>query len=454
MKRRKQEESVPEILTESLQDADPEIAALLEAETSRQQQWLNLVASENVCSRAVLEALGSPATNKYSEGYPGARHYGGCDVIDQIELLCRARALQLFGLSTDTWGVNVQSLSGTGANYQVYAALMRPHDRMMGLNLTHGGHMSFGYHSGRVKVSAASIIYETLPYNVDLNTGVIDYADLESTATRFRPRVIVAGASSYCQNIDYARIREICNKIGAFLVADIAHTAGLIATRCIPGPFQYADVVTTATQKTLRGPRGALIYYKKELENSMNFSVFPSSQGGPHNHTIAALAVALREAMTPEFAEYQRDLLENLKAFEQTLIDAGYTTVGGRSDIHMLVLSLADKGIDGSRVSAACERAHIAISATTIPGDTYSLPRAIRLGTTTMTSRGFKKDDFIKAAKLVDRVIKVAISIHESLPVDGNKLKDFKVAANASSTLQEISQEIKDWVENMVFPSN
>lgn len=454
MKRHRTDEAerkVPELLFQHLNE-DKEVFALVTAETERQRHWLNLIASENYASVAVLEAQGSIMMNKYSEGYPGLRHYGGNDIIDQMELLCQSRALQVFGLSPEQWGVNVQTLAGTQANAQVYHALMKPHERLMGLSLTHGGHMSFGYQTDKLKVSAVSSYYDTLPYEVDLESGFIDYDDLEKLASRFRPKVIVAGASSYCRLINYARLRQICDSVGAYLVVDMAHTVGPVAARLVPSPFEHADVVTTASQKTLRGPRGAMIYYRKSLEGPINFSVFPAAQGGPHNHTITALAVALGQARTEEFRRYQKQLLLNAKALENAMVERGYKLIGGGTDIHMVVVSLADKGVDGARVNAACERGNIAISATAVPGDKWSLPRAIRLGTTPMTTRGFVEADFVRVAELVDKIVHIAVQVQSLLPEYANKLRDFKAAVSARPEFEDITKEVAQWAGPLPLP--
>lgn len=285
---------------------------------------------------------------RYSEGYPGARYYGGNKFIDEIETLCQKRALQAFGLDESKWGVNVQCLSGSPANLQVYQAIMRPHERLMGLDLPHGGHLSHGYQTDTKKISAVSTYFETMPYRVDPATGIIDYDMLEKTAQLFRPKVLVAGTSAYCRLIDYARMRKIADSVGAYLMVDMAHISGLIAAGVIPSPFEYADIVTTTTHKSLRGPRGAMIFFRRgvrsqgpkgpvmyDLENAINFSVFPGHQGGPHNHTITALAVALQQTMTPEYKEYQAQVLKNAKAAENEFRKLGYELVSDGTDSHM-----------------------------------------------------------------------------------------------------------------------
>ena len=325
-----------------LKENDPQLESLIESEIDRQRHSVDLIASENFTSTAVFDALGTPLCNKYSEGYPGARYYGGNEFIDQIETLCQDRALEAFHVTPDKWGVNVQTLSGSPANLQVYQAVMKPHERLMGLYLPDGGHLSHGYATEHRKISAVSTYFESFPYRVNPETGIIDYDTLEKNAILYRPKVLVAGTSAYCRLIDYKRMKEIAEKCGAYLMVDMAHISGLVAAGVIPSPFEYADIVTTTTHKSLRGPRGAMIFFRRgvrsvnqktgkevlyDLENPINFSVFPGHQGGPHNHTIAALATALKQAATPEFKEYQLQVLKNAKALEDEFKKLGYRLV-------------------------------------------------------------------------------------------------------------------------------
>ncbi|GMP31114.1 hypothetical protein CsSME_00005464 [Camellia sinensis var. sinensis] len=301
--------SWPKQLNSPLEVVDPEIANIIELEKARQWKGLELIPSENFTSISVMQAVGSVMTNKYSEGYPGARYYGGNEYIDMAESLCQKRALEAFRLDPSKWGVNVQSLSGSPANFQVYTALLKPHERIMALDLPHGGHLSHGYQTDTKKISAVSIFFETMPYRLNESTGYIDYDQMEKSATFFRPKLIVAGASAYARLYDYARIRKVCDKQKAIMLADMAHISGLVAAGVIPSPFDYADVVTTTTHKSLRGPRGAMIFFRKgvkeinkqgkevlyDYEDKINQAVFPGLQGGPHNHTITGLAVALKQ---------------------------------------------------------------------------------------------------------------------------------------------------------------
>ncbi|KIV96315.1 serine hydroxymethyltransferase, cytosolic [Exophiala mesophila] len=459
-----------DMLETSLVDSDPEIAEIMKKEIKRQRESIILIASENVTSRAVFDALGSPMSNKYSEGYPGARYYGGNQHIDSVELTCQARALKAFHLDPEKWGVNVQCLSGSPANLQVYQAIMRPHDRLMGLDLPHGGHLSHGYQTPQKKISAVSTYFETFPYRVNLETGIIDYDRLEENALMYRPKTIVAGTSAYCRLIDYARMRQIADKVGAYLVVDMAHISGLIAAGVIPSPFEHADIVTTTTHKSLRGPRGAMIFFRKgvrstdaktgkqvlyDLEGPINFSVFPGHQGGPHNHTITALAVALKQAASPEFKQYQEQVVKNAKALENEFKSLGYKLVADGTDSHMVLLDLRPQSLDGARVEAVLEQINIACNKNSIPGDKSALtPCGIRIGTPAMTSRGFGEEDFKRVAGYIDSSIKLCKKIQSELPKEANKLKDFKavVANDSVKEILDLRQEIAQWASSFPLP--
>ncbi|KAJ8123860.1 hypothetical protein O1611_g9498 [Lasiodiplodia mahajangana] len=354
-----------QLLSAGLQQADPAVFDIIEKEKNRQKHFINLIPSENFTSQAVLDALGSVMQNKYSEGYPGARYYGGNEFIDQSERLCQQRALETFGLDEKEWGVNVQPLSGAPANLYVYSALMDTHDRLMGLDLPHGGHLSHGYQTPTKKISAVSKYFETVPYRLDEETGLIDYEKLDELAQIYRPKIIVGGASAYSRFIDYKQMKATCDKINAYLVADMAHISGLVAAKVVPSPFSFADIVTTTSHKSLRGPRGAMIFFRKgvrrvnpktkeeikyNLEGPINSAVFPGHQGGPHNHTITALAVALQQAQTPEFRAYQEQVLLNAKALATRLGESknngglGYKLVSGGTDNHLVLVDLKPQG--------------------------------------------------------------------------------------------------------------
>ncbi|KAF6013819.1 Serine hydroxymethyltransferase, cytosolic [Brettanomyces bruxellensis] len=443
------------MLTGHLKETDPEVADIIEDEIDRQRHSINLIASENFTSTSVFDALGSPMCNKYSEGLPGRRYYGGNQNIDRMEMLCQSRALKAFRLDPDKWGVNVQALSGSPANLEVYGAVMKPHERLMGLDLPHGGHLSHGYQTPTRKISAVSVYFETMPYRVDLKTERIDYDMLEKTANLFRPKVLVAGTSAYCRLIDYKRMREIADEVGAYLMVDMAHISGLIAAGVIPSPFEYADIVTTTTHKSLRGPRGAMIFFRKgvrsvnpktgkeiyyDLESRINFSVFPGHQGGPHNHTISALCTALKQAATPEFKEYQLQVLKNAKSLEYEFKKLGYHLVSGGTDSHMVLVSLREKGIDGARVEAVCEKINIALNKNSIPGDRSAMvPGGVRIGSPAMTTRGANEEDFKRIVDYIDKAVNFAKELQNNLPADAHRLKDFK------RKLSEPSEELEQW---------
>ncbi|UKZ76355.1 hypothetical protein TrVFT333_004057 [Trichoderma virens FT-333] len=441
-----------EMLEKSLLESDPEVAAIMKDEVQRQRESIVLIASENITSRAVFDALGSPMSNKYSEGYPGARYYGGNQHIDQIELLCQRRALEAFHLDSEKWGVNVQCLSGSPANLQVYQAIMPPHGRLMGLDLPHGGHLSHGYQTPQRKISAVSTYFETMPYRVNLETGIIDYDQLQQNAILYRPKVLVAGTSAYCRLIDYERMRKIADSVGH------------------PLPFKWADIVTTTTHKSLRGPRGAMIFFRKgvrsvdaktgketlyNLEDPINFSVFPGHQGGPHNHTITALAVALKQAQTPEFKAYQEKVVSNAKTLEVKFKELGHKLVADGTDSHMVLLDLRQFHLDGARVEAVLEQINIACNKNAIPGDKSALtPCGIRIGTPAMTSRGFGEKDFERVALYIDQAIKLCVETQASLPKAANKLKDFKaeVASGKIEKINELQKEIAAWASSFPLP--
>ncbi|KAG0652250.1 serine methylase [Hyphodiscus hymeniophilus] len=478
-------ESQQKLLSADLEHADPTVWNILQNEKKRQKHFINLIPSENFTSQAVLDALGSVMQNKYSEGYPGARYYGGNEFIDEAERLCQTRALQAFGLKDSEWGVNVQPLSGSPANLYAYSALLNAHDRIMGLDLPHGGHLSHGYQTPTKKISAISKYFETLPYRLDESTGLIDYVKLEELATLYRPKIIVAGTSAYSRLIDYNSMRKIADKVGAYLLADMAHISGLVAAKVIPTPFEFADVVTTTTHKSLRGPRGAMIFFRKgvrrvnpktkeeelwNLEDPINASVFPGHQGGPHNHTITALAVALKQAQSSEFRSYQEAVLLNAKAFAKRLGGSkdkgglGYTIVSGGTDNHLVLVDLKPQGVDGARVERVLELVGVASNKNTVPGDKSALkPGGLRMGTPAMTTRGFQADDFVRVADVVNRAVTITQRLDktakEAAEAKGRKnpgsVKAFLEYLGDGNNEREIVQlrsEVEEWVGTFALP--
>ncbi|CAI9088329.1 OLC1v1022634C1 [Oldenlandia corymbosa var. corymbosa] len=444
----------------SLGNTDPEVQSIIGDEKERQFRNLSLIASENFTSRAVMEAVGSCLTNKYSEGLPGKRYYGGNVNIDKMEILCQERALKAFHLDGKKWGVNVQPLSGSPANFEVYTAILNPHDRIMGLDLPHGGHLSHGFMTPKRRVSGTSIYFESMPYRLDESTGLVDYDMLEKTAILFRPKLIIAGASAYPRDFDYPRMRKIADSVGAFLMADMAHISGLVAASVVADPFEYCDIVTTTTHKSLRGPRGGMIFFKKDpvlgvdLESAINNAVFPGLQGGPHNHTIAGLAVSLKLAQSPEFKTYQKQVVSNSRALADRLISLGYKLVSGGSDNHLVLVDLRPLGIDGARVEKILDMASITLNKNSVPGDKSALvPGGIRMGAPAMTTRGFSEKDFESAADFIHEGVQIALAAKKAAP--GSKVQDFmKFVESPNFPLTHRVSELQGRVEALTtkFP--
>ncbi|KII36122.1 serine hydroxymethyltransferase [Pseudomonas fluorescens] len=372
---------------------DDELLAAINAEDARQEHHIELIASENYTSQRVMEAQGSGLTNKYAEGYPGKRYYGGCEHVDVVEQLAIDRAKQLFGADY----ANVQPHSGSQANAAVYLALLQAGDTVLGMSLAHGGHLTHG-----AKVSFSGKLYNAVQYGIDTDTGLIDYDEVERLAVEHQPKMIIAGFSAYSKTLDFPRFREIADKVGAYLFVDMAHVAGLVATGLYPNPLPYADVVTTTTHKTLRGPRGGLILAKAnaELEKKLNAAVFPGGQGGPLMHVIAAKAVCFKEALEPAFKAYQTQVIRNAQAMAKVFIDRGYDVVSGGTDNHLFLVSLIRQGLTGKDADAALSRAGITVNKNAVPNDPQSpfVTSGLRIGTPAITSRGFKEAQSIELA--------------------------------------------------------
>ena len=397
----------------TLLKTDPELYNILKAEEKRQCSGLELIASENITSPEVMHLLGSQLTNKYSEGLPGKRYYGGNEQIDKIENLCIQRALSAFSLNPEEWGVNVQPYSGSIANLAVYNALLSPHDRLMGLGLPSGGHLTHGFYTAKKKISVSSIYYESFPYQIK-EDGYIDYDQLERDAMMFKPKLIICGASAYPRDYDYERFRKIADSVGAYLMADIAHTSGLIATGQLKSPFPFCDVVTTTTHKTLRGPRAAMIFGRIKLMDQINFSVFPSIQGGPHNNQIAAVATQLLQITTPEFIKYSKQTIVNAQLFASEMIGYGYKLVSNGTENHLVLIDLRSHGITGSKVEKLCDMVEITLNKNAVFGDKSALvPGGVRIGLQAVTTRGFTEEDIKRTADLVHQAIQLAIKVQE-----------------------------------------
>jgi glycine hydroxymethyltransferase len=381
-----------------LREADPVVARLIDRELRRQQRGLELIASENFASRAVIDAMGTPLTNKYAEGYPGKRYYGGCEVVDQVEQLAIDRLKQLFGAEH----ANVQPHSGAQANFAAFMVLLPPGGKLMGMSLPHGGHLSHGAavnHSGR--------IWQAVHYGVDPSTGRIDYDQVRELALRERPTLLVAGGSAYARIIDFAAFRSIADEIGARFLVDMAHFAGLVASGLYPSPVPHAHVVTSTTHKTLRGPRAGLILSIGELARDIDKSVFPGTQGGPLEHVIAAKAVAFGEALTQDFRDYSRQVVENARVLAEAMVDRGFAIVSGGTDTHLMLVDLRPKGLTGKEAEKLLGKADITVNKNTIPDDPQSpfVTSGIRLGTPALTTRGMGTSEMRRIAQLIDEAL-------------------------------------------------
>lgn len=408
---------------DELKQYDPEVYAACDEELHRQQHNIELIASENIVSKAVLLAAGTVLTNKYAEGYPGHRYYGGCYAVDQVENIARDRAKKLFGAEY----ANVQPHSGANANLAVFFALLQPGDTVMGMNLSHGGHLS---HGSPANISGK--YFNIVPYGVNEETGRIDYDEMRRIALECHPKMIIAGASAYARVIDFARCREIADEVGAYLMVDMAHVAGLVAAGLHPSPVPYADVVTTTTHKTLRGPRGGLILCRESLGKQIDKAVFPGTQGGPLMHIIAAKAVALGEALTDEFKAYQQQIVKNASALANDLMQRGFDIVSGGTDNHLMLLDLRKFDITGKELEKRLDEVHITANKNTIPNDPQSpfVTSGLRIGTPAVTSRGFREAEMEKIAQWIydiatdfdanrDRVSAEVMALCKQFPIYG-----------------------------------
>ncbi|KRX05445.1 Pyridoxal phosphate-dependent transferase [Pseudocohnilembus persalinus] len=452
------------------EECDQEIISIIKKEQLRQQQGINLIASENHCSKAVLEALGSPLMIKYSDGYNNNRLYPGCEYTSKIEKLCQDRALKAFNLNPEEWGVNVQAYSGCNANFSVYNGLLEPHQRILGLDLPHGGHLSHGFQNKNKKISLVSKYFESFPYRLNEETEQIDYDKMEEYAELYNPKILIAGASAYSRLIDYERFKKVAQKVDAYLMTDMAHISGLVAAQAIPSPFDYSDIVTTTTHKSLRGPRGSLIFYRKglrytdkkgnkvyyDLEDKINHGVSPLTQNGPHNNQIGAYAVALKEACSQQFKDYQLQVLKNCQTFSKRLQELGYHIVSGGTDNHLVLINLKKSGLDGSRAERLLELLLISTNKNTVPGDQNALnPGGIRAGTPAMTSRGLVEKDFKQVADFIDQTCKLIPKLKKDC--GGKKIKDFNeyVTKNLDNIpeLSRLGNEIRDFSSQFPVPA-
>lgn len=406
---------------EDLKLFDKEVADACELELSRQRHNIELIASENIVSKAVLIAAGTPLTNKYAEGFPGKRYYGGCQYVDIVEDIARERAKKLFGAEH----ANVQPHSGASANLAVFFAMVNPGDTVMGLNLAHGGHLS---HGSPVNISGK--YFNIVPYSVSDETETLDYDEMLKTAKECKPKMIIAGASAYSRTIDFKKMREIADEVGAILMVDMAHIAGLVAAGLHPSPVPYADIVTTTTHKTLRGPRGGLILCKEQYAKAIDKAVFPGTQGGPLMHIIAAKAVALGEALTPEFKEYQTQIVKNAKVLCEALKEEGFRVVSGDTDNHLMLIDLRPFGVTGKEMEKRLDEVHITVNKNAIPNDPEKpfVTSGIRVGTPAVTSRGFKEEEMKLIAKWMkdvasdfenskERITKEVMALCEKFPL-------------------------------------
>lgn len=446
-----------------LSEVDPDLWDIMEREKHRQWRGIELIASENFTSLAVFEALGSHLTNKYSEGLPGSRYYRGNENIDQIESLCCSRALSAFHLDPAKWGVNVQPYSCSSANLAVFTALLQPNDRIMGLDVLSGGHLSHGYQTqGGKKISAASIYFQTLPFKVHPETGLIDYEKMEEIALLYRPKILICGGSSYPREWNYSRFRQVADKIHAILMCDMAHISGLVAAQECDSPFNYCDVVTSTTHKSLRGPRGGIVFFRKDLkaggkpgdgapgnlERDINFAIHPTLQGGPHNNHIAALAVSLKQACSKEYKEYIQQVKKNAQALAEGLKRRGCKLVTDGTDNHLILWDLRPFGITGNLLEEVCEACHITVNKNAVYGDSSSWqPGGVRIGTPAMTSRGCNEGDFDTIAEFLFKTMQIAANLNK-----GNFKAQSKNEVFSNGEIRELRSKVEEFATAFEMP--
>lgn len=435
-----------------LKENDPELYDLVRKETERQYIGLELIASENYASQSVLEVQSTLLGTKYSEGQPGARYYGGNKYIDMIENLTKKRVLQAFNLDDKTFGCNVQALSGTPANFSIYTALMNPGDNLLGLHLYNGGHLSHGFKTDNKKISATSKYFNSDFYYTDTKTNLIDYEGMEKKAIEFKPKVIIAGGSCINSEIDYSKFRKVCDKVGAYLLADISHISGLVASGLQNNPFNDADVIMTTTHKSLRGPRSSIIIYNRtrdpEIGEKIDFAVFPGMHGGPHNHTIAAVCNQMKEVASNEFKLYSKQIVLNAKRLETNMVKMGHKVVGNTTN-HLVVWDVKPWGLSGSKVEKGLDLVHITVNKNTIPGDKSAMnPGGVRMGTPALTSRGMKEKEMDIVAEFLTRFSQIASRISK----DTSKLNEYLIALEKDSDKLKLEQDVMKFSKQYEVP--
>eukprot|EP01094_Clydonella_sp_ATCC50884_P011327 TRINITY_DN21123_c0_g1_i1.p1 TRINITY_DN21123_c0_g1~~TRINITY_DN21123_c0_g1_i1.p1 ORF type:complete len:452 (-),score=155.15 TRINITY_DN21123_c0_g1_i1:25-1344(-) len=436
-------------LSKKLEQADPVLQDMISREYDRQKAGLEMIASENFTSQAVLDCLGSCLTNKYAEGQIGKRYYGGTHIIDEIEGLCKSRALEAFGVSPEEWGVNVQPYSGSTANFGVFTGVISPGDRLIGLDLPSGGHLSHGFQTEKRKVSATSIYFDTKPYHVN-EEGYINYDEIDELATSFKPKLIICGGSAYPRDWDYARLRAAADACGALLMADIAHVSGLVASKLQRSPFEHCDIVTSTTHKTLRGPRAGIIFFRKSLEEQINLAVFPGCQGGPHVNQIAGVATALHQVNTDEFRAYAQQVISNAQRLASDLSSFGYTLQSGGTDNHIVLWDLKPQGITGSKYELVLETVGISANKNAVLGDkSMWTPGGIRLGSSPLTTRGLKEDDFSTVAGFLKRAVEITQALQEK---HGKKLVDLRAAVDTDESVLALKAEVTAFAAKFPMP--